>query len=117
MAAQAVQAPPPLIYREPDDPALAVLVRARARIHSDDPKDYTAEASARGLSDLDEAGATRPKDPRIHWYRSMTLDRMKRTALARAAREEAIRVARVCPAGDELIGEYYREHAEACAQG
>jgi len=113
---RAEQAPPPLIYREPDDPVVGVLARADGRIYSDDPKDYSAGASARGLRDLDEAIATRPDDPRLHWYRNLTLERMKRTGLARAAREEAIRVARVCPAGDELIGEYYGGHAEACAK-
>ncbi len=114
--AQSDPAPPPLIYREPDDPVIGVLARAGGRIYSDDPKDYTAEASARGLHELDLAIKKRPDDPRLHWFRYLTLERMKRTALARAAREEAIRVARVCPAGEELLGGYYGGHAEACAK-
>ena len=55
IVSRAGQAPPPVVYREPDDPAVAVLGRADRRIYSDDPKDYTAEASDRGLRELDEA--------------------------------------------------------------
>jgi hypothetical protein len=115
-SAQPDPAQSPLIYHEPDDPVLSVLARAHGRIYSDDPKDYTEEASSRGLRELDEAIADRPDDPRLHWYRSLTLERMKRTPLARAAREQAIKIARICPAGDELIDEYYGAHAEACAK-
>ena len=75
-----------LIYLEPDDPIFGVLVRASRRINSDDPQDYTAEASAGDLRELDEAIATRPLDPRLHWWRSLALARMKRTPLARTAR-------------------------------
>ena len=114
--AQARQASPSEIYREPDDPALAVLARAGSRIFSDDPKDYTAEASERGLRELDQAIRRSPADPRLHWYRYLTLDRMKRTAEGRAAREEAIRLARIVPGGDDLLREYYGEHAVACAK-
>ena len=58
----------------------------------------------------------RPEDPRLHWYRYLSLDRMKRTAEARAAREEAIRLARVVPGGADLLPDYYREHAVACGK-
>jgi hypothetical protein len=105
-----------VIYREGEDPSTRVLGRAGARIFSDDPKDYTAEESDRGLRELDQAIATRPDLPQLHWYRYLTLDRMKRTAEARRAREEAIRLARIVPGGDDLLPEYYREHAEACAK-
>ena len=117
--ARAVQPDPaqaPSVYHEPDDPVLSVLARAQSRIYSDDPKDYTEAASSRGLRELDQAIATRPDEPRLHWYRGLTLERMKRTPLARAAREQAIRIARVCPAGDELLDDYYGDHAEACAK-
>ncbi len=114
--AQADPSGPPVIYREPDDPIVGVLGRADRRIFSDDPTDYSAEASARGLRELDLAIAARPEDPRLHWYRHLTLDRMKRTAEARAAREEAIRLARVVPGGADLLPEYYREHAVACGK-
>ena len=114
--AQADPSPPPVIYREPDDPIVGVLGRADRRIFSDDPRDYTAEASARGLRELDLAIAARPDDPRLHWYRHLTLDRKKRTAEARAAREEAIRLARIVPGGADLLPDYYREHAEACGK-
>ena len=39
-----------MIYREPDDPIIGVLGRADRRIFSDDPGDYTAEASAAGCA-------------------------------------------------------------------
>ena len=103
-------------YREPEDPAVHVLAAAYSRINSDFPKDYTAEASERGLRDLDTAIKARPDDPRLHWFRYLTLDRMKRNAEARAAREEAIRLARICPGGDELLLEYYHGHANACVK-
>jgi hypothetical protein len=105
-----------VIYREADDPVIEVLGRAGSRIFSDDPKDYTDLASDRGLRELDQAISKRPGDPRLHWFRYLTLDRAKRTAEARAAREEAIRLARIVPGGDDLLPEYYREHAKACAK-
>ena len=116
-AATATSPPQPaLIYQEPDDPILGILGRASRRINSDNPKDYTEEALHPYVARLDEAIATRPLDPRPHWWRSRVLKRMKRTPLARAAREEAIKLARGFPAGDELIGQYYGGHAEACVE-
>jgi hypothetical protein len=61
--------PPPLIYSEPDDPVEGVLGRANSRIDSDFAKDYTAEASERGLRELDEAITTHRDDPRLHSLR------------------------------------------------
>ena len=65
--------PPEVVYREPDDPVEGVLLRASVRIFSDYPKDYTREASERGLHELDEAIKIRPDDPRLPWFRHHTL--------------------------------------------
>ncbi len=108
--------PPDVVFREPDDPVEGVLSRAAGRIYSDRPRDHTRESSERGLRELDGAIKTRPDDPRLHWFRHMTLERMKRAAEDRAAREQAIRLARAVPGGADLLGEYCREHAEACAR-
>src|SRR3954451_23042667 len=76
--------PPDVVSREPDDPVEGVLSRAAGRIFSDSPRDYTREASERGLRELDEAIETRPDDPRLHWFRHMTFERMNRAAEDRA---------------------------------
>jgi hypothetical protein len=111
--AQDDRAPSPVIYSEPDDPAEDVLRRAVGRL---DPVGRpAAEAVPLSLRELDEAIANLPPDPWLLWHRARILDRVERTAEARTAREEAIRVARVVPGADELLPDYYREHAEACA--
>jgi hypothetical protein len=108
--------PPDVVFREPDDPVDPALSRVVGWIYSDSPRDHTREASERGLRDVDEAIKTRPDDPQVHWLRHMTLERMKRAAEDRAAREEAIRLARAVPGGVDLLGEYYGDHAVACAK-
>ena len=50
-------------FREPDDPVEGVLLRAAGRISPTSPKDYTREASERGLHELDEAIKTGPTTP------------------------------------------------------
>ena len=77
--------PPGVVFREPDDPVEGLLSRAYRRIYSDSPRDYTREACERGLRELHEAIKTRPNDPRLHWFRHLTLERMKRVAEDRAA--------------------------------
>ncbi len=108
--------PPEVVFREPDDPVEGVLSRAAGRIYSDSPRDYTREASERGLRELDETINTRPDDPRLHWFRHLTLERMERAVEDRAAREEAIRLARAVPGGADLLGEYCGDHSVACAK-
>lgn len=108
--------PPVRTYRGPDNPVEKVLAKSGARIFSDDPRDYTVQASENGLRELDAAVSTHRKEPRLQWDRYYTLDRLNRPEEARAAREEAIRLARSFLGGDDLLRDYLREHAIACAK-
>ena len=110
------QGPPILTYSEPDDPVVEILHETTGRIFSDNPKDYTKAVNEHGLRKIDEAIVTRPDDPRLHWCRHLTLNRLDRNTEARVSLEEAIRLARLIPGGTDLLETYYAEHALACVK-
>ena len=94
-----VAAQAPIVYEEPDDPLRSAVARAWKQVNSYDPKDRTAEANARGVEELDRAIARWPGEPELHWYRSLMLEQLQQRGLARAAREAAIKAARLCGRG------------------
>ena len=108
------QASPVLTYREADDPIETVLAAVNRQLGTEEGNNE--EATTRCLRDLDRIIPSRPDYPRPHWYRGLTLSRLKRHSEARSARDEAIRLARLWPGGDDLLPGYYAAHASYCAE-
>jgi hypothetical protein len=104
--------PPVLTYREAEDPVERILAAARHQLDSDEGNNQ--EAANRSLRDLNQTILTRPGDPRPHWYRGLTFSFLKRNAEARAARDQAIRLARLWPGGGDLLLRYYGLHSYYC---